>query len=379
MPCPAVLAGHSLYYFSWGRTESLMQGNIQIVQPLLAWYHANARNLPWRHSPTPYRVWVSEIMLQQTRVEAVKGYFERFLCAAPDLPALAALPQERLLKLWEGLGYYSRARNLQKTAKIAVKQYGGKLPASYEELLRMPGIGPYTAGAVASIAFHLPVAAVDGNVLRVWMRLTADAADVADAAVKKRITAQIQEILPADRSGDFNQAMMELGAVVCVPNAAPKCMKCPLQKLCAAHSTGTELQFPVKKPKPPRRAEDRTVFLLEQEGRIALRRRPSKGLLASLWELPQSEGQLTQKQAVAAVRLLGLEPVRLKKLPPAKHIFTHVEWHMTAWRVQLAPAAEAPGLVWASAEELRQRYPLPSAFKPYLLLFLQNEDNLKKS
>ncbi|WP_338084221.1 A/G-specific adenine glycosylase [Caproicibacterium lactatifermentans] len=346
----------------------------RIVQPLLRWFQRNARDLPWRHHPTPYRVWISEIMLQQTRVEAVKGYFERFLKAAPDIPSLAALPEERLLKLWEGLGYYSRARNLQKAAKVAVEKYGGRLPASYPELLTLPGIGPYTAGAIASIAFHLPVPAVDGNVLRVWMRLTADSADISDPTVKRCVEAGVQAILPEEHSGDFNQAMMELGATVCVPNAPPKCESCPLAELCAAHTAGGEQQYPVKKPKPPRRIEQRTLFLLQQGGRLALRRRPPRGLLASMWELPSENGALDQRQAVQAVRAMGLEPVRLLPLPPAKHIFTHIEWHMTGWRVLLAPPVSAPDLVWASIEELRERYPLPSAFRPYLNAFLEKTE-----
>ncbi len=345
----------------------------QIVQPLLQWFEQNKRDLPWRHNCTPYRVWVSEIMLQQTRVEAVKGHFSHFLQAAPDIPALAALPEEKLLKLWEGLGYYSRARNLQKAAKQIMEQYGGNMPAVYEQLLALPGIGSYTAGAVASIAFGLPVPAVDGNVLRVWMRLTADHADIADLRTKRQTEAALQPLMPAEHSGTFNQALMELGAMVCVPNAAPKCSSCPLAEFCEAHRQGTELQFPVKKPKPPRRVEQRTILLLEQEGRLALRRRPPKGLLASLWELPGFGGALTQEQAVEAVRSLGLEPVRLKPLPPAKHIFTHIEWHMTGWRVWLAPLPEAQKLTWADADELRAGYPLPSAFRPFLREFLQAE------
>jgi A/G-specific adenine glycosylase len=344
-----------------------------IVPLLLKWFAQNARNLPWRHQQTPYRVWVSEIMLQQTRVEAVKGYFNRFMQEVPDIRVLAALPEERLLKLWEGLGYYSRAKNLQKAARIAVEKYQGELPNSYAELLKLPGIGSYTAGAVASIAFHIPVPAVDGNVLRVWMRLTADSADISDAAVKKQVEQALLPLMPEKESGNFNQALMELGAVVCVPNAVPKCEKCPVSAICMAHQAGRELQFPVKKPKPPRRIEERTLLLMEQSGRIAIRRRPPKGLLASLWELPGFEGTLSQEQAVAAVRSFGLEPVRLTPLPPAKHIFTHIEWHMTGWRVQLEPAVGSPELVWADSQTLHEKYPLPSAFRSYLRQFLQDK------
>ncbi len=345
-----------------------------IVSPLLNWYGQNARDLPWRYNRNPYRVWISEIMLQQTRVEAVKGYFSRFLKAAPDIPSLAVLPQEKLLKLWEGLGYYSRVRNLQKAAKQAMEQYGGKLPATYEQLLALPGIGSYTAGAVASIAFGQPVPAVDGNVLRVWMRLTADDLDISDPAVKKRTERVLLPIMPGTRSGDFNQALMELGALVCIPHAAPHCLLCPVADFCAAHRMGKELQFPVKKPKPPRRVEQKTILLLEMDGRLAIRRRPSKGLLASMWELPGFEGVLSQADAVAATRSLGLEPIRLQPLAPSKHIFTHVEWHMTGWRVQLAPS-ENNQLVWADAENLVKRYPMPSAFRPFLQIYLQGRNS----
>jgi len=338
----------------------------QIVQPLLDWYAINARDLPWRRQRTPYRVWVSEIMLQQTRVEAVKGYFERFLSAAPDISTLAALPEERLLKLWEGLGYYSRAKNLQKAARLCVERYGGQLPDDYDALLSLPGVGPYTAGAVASIAFGLPVPAVDGNVLRVWSRLCADGADIADPVVKKRVEAAFAEIMPEGESGQFNQSLMELGATVCVPNAVPKCEICPVRTFCDAHIAGKETNYPRKRPKPPRRVEERTLLLLERGGHIAVRQRVGKGLLASLWELPGFDGALGKDEAVAAVRSLGLEPLRLTPLFPYKHIFTHIEWHITGWRVKLGPDGEGIGLTWTTAAELSGERPLPSAFRPYL-------------
>lgn len=337
-----------------------------VVRPLLAWYAANARDLPWRRQVTPYRVWISEIMLQQTRVEAVKGYFERFLAVVPDIPALAALPEERLLKLWEGLGYYSRAKNLQKAAKICLVQYGGALPPDYEALRTLPGVGPYTAGAVASIAFGLPVPAVDGNVLRVWSRLCADGADIAEPATKARVEAAFSAVMPEGESGAFNQSLMELGATICLPNAAPNCENCPVQTYCEAHLSGKENEFPQKRKKAPRRVEEWTLLVLKREELLAIRRRAPKGLLASLWELPGLAGTLSQDEAVAAVRALGLEPLRVTELPPYKHIFTHVEWHVSGWQVKLAPEGEGSGLTWASEEELRGRYALPSAFRPYM-------------
>ncbi|WP_418706515.1 A/G-specific adenine glycosylase, partial [Anaerotruncus massiliensis (ex Liu et al. 2021)] len=262
----------------------------EIVEPLLGWYAENARDLPWRREVTPYRVWISEIMLQQTRVEAVKGYFARFIGALPGPAELAAVDERELLKLWEGLGYYSRARNLQKAARVIMETYGGELPASHEELLTLPGVGPYTAGAVASIAFGLPEPAVDGNVLRVLSRLTADNSDIADPAVKRAAERTVRGIIPAGRAGAFNQALMELGATVCAPNGPPACGRCPLAGLCAAHAAGNETAYPVKAAKKARRVEERTVLLLVRDELLALRRRPAKGLLAGLWELPNLPG-----------------------------------------------------------------------------------------
>ena len=300
-----------------------------IVGPLLEWYGRNARSLPWREEPAPYRVWVSEIMLQQTRVEAVKPYFARFLTELPDVPALASAPEQQLMKLWEGLGYYSRARNLQKAARVMVEQYGGTLPADYDALLKLPGIGPYTAGAVASIAYGIPVPAVDGNVLRVVMRLTAGWEDIADPAVKRAVERRMAAILPKDRPGDFNQAMMELGATVCAP--------------------------------------ERTVFLLVCDGELAIRKRADSGLLAGLWELPSVEGKLNPEGAAETLQEWGAQPVSIREMPAAKHIFSHVEWHMTGYWVDLTERPE--GFTWAGREMLQQEYALPSAFRAYLEAF----------
>ena len=215
-----------------------------ISPALLDWFYKNHRILPFRTDPSPYHVWLSEIMLQQTRVSAALPYYERFLAALPDIPALAACEEEKLHKLWEGLGYYSRVRNLQKAARIVCEQYGGQLPADYDALRALPGIGDYTAGAVASISFGIPVPAVDGNVLRVFSRLYNDPAAVTEPAVKKAFTARVMEHQPPDAPGDYNQALMELGALVCVPNGAPLCEKCPLARLCAARAAGTALELP---------------------------------------------------------------------------------------------------------------------------------------
>ena len=226
-----------------------------ISPALLNWFYANHRILPFRSDPTPYHVWLSEIMLQQTRVSAALPYYERFLAALPDIPALAACEEEKLHKLWEGLGYYSRVRNLQKAAKIVCEQYGGELPADYDALRALPGIGDYTAGAIASISFGLPVPAVDGNVLRVFSRLYNDDGLITDPKVKRAFTARVMEHQPPAAPGDYNQALMELGALVCVPNGAPLCEQCPLAHLCQARAAGTTLSLPRKAAPKARRIE----------------------------------------------------------------------------------------------------------------------------
>ncbi len=238
----------------------------QITEPLLAWYEKNARVLPWRENTDAYRVWVSEIMLQQTRVDTVIPYYERFLRRFPDVAALAAAPEQELLKMWEGLGYYSRVRNMQKAAQQICEKYNGIFPNEYEQLLSLPGIGAYTAGAVASIAWNKPYAAVDGNVLRVVTRLTADSREISDTKFKNEITAALQEIYPVDKCGIFTQSLMELGAVVCMPNGTPRCTECPLQSLCSACAAGTQPEYPVKKKKAQRRIEDKTVLIMIHAG-----------------------------------------------------------------------------------------------------------------
>ena len=331
----------------------------KIVTPLLHWFGENARLLPWRDEPTAYRVWVSEIMLQQTRVETVKPDFERFLTALPDVKALAEVPQDILLKLWEGLGYYNRVRNMQKCAQEVMARYDGRFPADYQALLSLPGIGPYTAGAVASIAFGLPVPAVDGNVLRVITRLTANGADITKEAVKKEITSQVAAILPHPMTGAFNQSLMELGAIICLPNGTPLCSQCPLEMLCEARRQGNMLHYPVKGAKKPRRQEERMVFLLFCGDQVALCKRPDKGLLAGLWEFPQQEGT----DVAEALTSLGYEGTTVYRLPQAKHIFTHIEWHMTGYG-GIVPH-KLPSFTWVSAQQLQKEYPLPSAFRVY--------------
>ena len=338
-----------------------------IVAPLLAWYDGHARVLPWREDPTPYRVYVSEIMLQQTRVEAVKPYFERFVAALPGFAELARVPEEQLLKLWEGLGYYNRARNLQRTARVVMEEYGGQMPSDAALLQKLPGVGEYTAGALASIAFSRPSAAVDGNVLRVMARLCGSRADIWDVSVKRQTSLGVQRLIPADRPGDFNQALMELGATVCLPNGVPLCEECPLKQLCEAYRSGTVQQLPVKKAKKSRAVEQLTVLVLFCDGKVVLRKRPEKGLLAGMWEFPHLPGRVAGEQVLEYLK--GRAPVcgQPAALPEARHIFTHREWHMSGFAVELAAFEPPPKSKWVftGKEQLTGEIALPSAFKVY--------------
>ena len=332
----------------------------QLPIPLLVWYRENARTLPWRSDPTPYHVWVSEIMLQQTRVAAVLDYYRRFLEAAPDVSTLAALPQDRLMKLWQGLGYYSRARNLQKAAKQVTEDHGGVFPNTYETIRTLAGVGDYTAGAISSIAFGLPVPAVDGNVLRVIARIAGDSGDITTPAMKKKVTATLAEVIPLDAPGDFNQALMELGATVCLPNGAPLCERCPAAPLCRAFQEGRTGELPVKAAKKARRVEERTVYLLFHGDSVALRRRPERGLLAGLWEYPNELADGTDWP-----ERWGLTAPSLERAGTGKHIFTHIEWHMTALAGELDGSALPEGWVWAGREELVDTYAVPNAFQSF--------------
>lgn len=360
----------------------------RIAAPLLAWYDNGRRILPWREDPTPYHVWISEIMLQQTRVEAVKPYYDRFLQALPDIESLAAADDEKLLKLWEGLGYYNRARNLKKAAQILVSEYGGQMPDEYEKILSLPGIGSYTAGAIASIAFGKPRPAVDGNVLRILSRLRADDRDILQANVKKSVEEELLDVMPADRPGDFNQALMELGAMVCIPNGAPKCDLCPWNRLCLARAEGRTAELPQKAKKKPRSVEEKTILVIQDGERIVLRKRPEKGLLAGMYEFPSMEGYCSEERALAYLRKLGFSPLRIRKLPPAKHVFTHKEWHMKGYLVrvdELARKGEGQGMqgfVFVDPGKTRTDYPIPSAFAVYaeqaeMIRYPKNKKNIR--
>ena len=325
----------------------------QLPIPLLEWYRDNARHLPWRDDPTPYHVWVSEIMLQQTRVAAVLDYYRRFMEEVPDVETLASLPEERLMKLWQGLGYYSRARNLQTAAKQIMTEHGGIFPSDYAAVRALKGVGDYTAGAICSIAFSQPVPAVDGNVLRVVSRITGDEGDISTPAMKKRVTEALRPLIPLHAPGAFTQAMMELGATVCLPNGAPLCDRCPAHAFCTARREERTASLPVKAKQKARRIEERTVWLIFHEGKVALRRRPDKGLLAGLWEYPNE-----RTDALPA----GIDACSNEFGGTAKHIFSHIEWHMTARVVHVPTAALPDGWVWADEAQLRDVYAIPSAF-----------------
>ena len=337
------------------------------VEPLLGWYRENRRPLPWRAEPAPYRVWVSEIMLQQTRIEAVIPYYERFLAELPDAAALAAVSEERLLKLWEGLGYYSRARNLKRAAERIVADFGGELPADAAALRSLPGIGDYTAGAIASIAFGLPEPAVDGNVLRVVMRLTACGDDVLEQKTRRRVAQELRAVYPSgEDAGKLTEALMELGETVCVPNGEARCALCPLRPRCLACERGEVGRYPQRSPKKERRREEKTVLLLRCGERWALRRRADAGLLAGLWELPNLEGRLDAAELRERLRAQGLTVGEIRPCGEAKHVFTHVKWHMSGFLAECE--AEGGGYEWKRAEEIRRDCALPTALKAYAKL-----------
>ncbi|MCR5654445.1 MAG: A/G-specific adenine glycosylase [Lachnospiraceae bacterium] len=364
-----------------------------IVSPLLAWYDEDHRDLPWRSEPAPYRVWVSEIMLQQTRVEAVKPYFERFMKELPTIEKLAYANEDTLLKLWEGLGYYNRIRNMQKAARMVCEQYGGNFPDTYDEIVKLPGIGSYTAGAIASICFERPVPAVDGNVMRIVSRLMRYEGDILKESSKKEIREALLPHMPEGESGKFNQAMMELGATVCVPNGAPACERCPWARLCACASRSSsgiveaggeaekakgtkrsgeiaELwrEYPKKSGAKKRRIEKKTILILGDRDHVLLHKRPDKGLLAGMYELPAMEGHVAQREILSFIGQLGFHPLRIRHAGDAKHIFSHIEWHMKGYQILLEAddIEHAPdGFVFATLEEARTDYAIPSAFAAY--------------
>ncbi|MGM9681360.1 MAG: A/G-specific adenine glycosylase [Eubacteriales bacterium] len=339
------------------------------VPRLLDWYDRNRRCLPWRENPTPYRVLVSEVMLQQTRVETVIPYFERFVSELPDFESLASVDPERLMKLWEGLGYYSRAANLRQAANQVMNTFGGSLPADPDAIRSLCGVGDYTAGAVAAIAFGLPTPAVDGNVHRVMARLTADDSEGSVMMIRKKYAEYLKDRIPPDRPGEFDQALIELGATVCLPNGEPHCSDCPLSERCAAHRQGNPEAYPVKNPRKARRIEELTVLRITDGDRLCLRKRSDRGLLAGMWELPNLPGYPDEREIGSVLRKWGLEPIRLIRLPDAVHLFTHREWHMRGYEVRVAPVEPFEtdlSLMFFRIDQIAENRSVPTAFRPYL-------------
>lgn len=333
----------------------------QMTEPLVQWYKENKRILPWRKEKNPYSIWVSEIMLQQTRIEAVKVYYERFIKEIPNIQFLAKIEEEVLLKLWEGLGYYSRAKNLKKAAIKICEEYNGEMPKTYEQLIKLPGIGEYTAGAIASIAFNEKVSAVDGNVLRVISRIVASKKDILLPETKKEVTRVLQEIIP-EEAGNFNEGLMELGERICIPNGEPLCEKCPIRKWCLAFEKGLTNEIPVRVKKMKRRKEKRKVFILEYEDTVALQKREEKGLLAGMYEFPNIlEENCTKLQEI--LENWNLEAQEIEEIGQAKHIFSHIEWEMTGWKIKVKEKNKQ--FLWVKKEELLEKYAIPEAFRYY--------------
>ena len=346
------------------------------ILDLVQWYETNKRTLPWRDTGDAYDVWLSEIMLQQTRVEFVKERFIHFKEVLPDIVSLAECNDDQLMKLWEGMGYYSRARNLKKCADIVCAQYNGVLPDEYHELLKLPGIGFYTAGAIASIAYNKPVPSVDGNVMRVLARRLNEERDIRRDDVKKEYFLLLQafydQYYPSLKTdypslpSSLTQALMELGALVCVPNGVPKCQVCPWKDICQAHVNNTTDRIPYRSPLRSRKTVNRTILVIRDEKRFLLHKRPEKGLLAGLYEFIGIEESVSKTQALSCTETLGLEPLRIKPLPDSVHIFSHVEWHMKAFEVMVAEIESLPGsdYLLLTKKELQQ-FAVPSAFHAY--------------
>ncbi len=342
-----------------------MINSTEFQSKLVSWYKTEARVLPWRSDPNPYYVWISEIMLQQTRVDTVIPYFLRLVAEVPSVQALALIEEEKLLKFWQGLGYYNRALRLKQAAQTIVEKFGGSIPSGMKDLMSLPGIGAYTAGAISSIAFGKAVPAIDGNVLRIVARITAGREDIDNPETKKQYEPFVIKLLPSKDVGDFNQALMDLGATICLPNGEPRCKECPVNNCCEAFRRGLTSEIPVKSDKKARRIENKTVLLISYQDMFALRKRDEKGLLPNLWEFPNTEGHLTEEQCIQYLNTFGITACELTELPPSKHIFTHLEWHMKGYLVHVTGLANATKFVWATKHEISKRYSIPTAFKKF--------------
>ncbi len=358
-----------------GKNANEFSDDKRLASKLLEWYDRNRRDLPWRDRNNAYYTWVSEIMLQQTRTAAAEPYFKRFIKELPDVQALADCPEDRLLKLWEGLGYYSRVRNLQTAARQVCSLYGGKLPSDFDTLLTLKGVGRYTAGAISSIAYGKRTPAVDGNVLRIFARLQECHEDIMKQSVRISVEKKVLSVMSGDRPGDFNQALMDLGAMICLPGKAARCGECPLREECLAFAQGTVEMLPVKTAPKERRIENRTVFLIQQGSRTLIRKRPEKGLLAGLYELPGTEGWIDSGDALAYVRNMGLDPLFIEPLPEARHVFSHVEWRMKAYRIRVSSLGgydNKEKYSYFSRSEAKEELAIPSAFSAYVKYFKED-------
>lgn len=335
----------------------------KIVDPLLEWYLENKRMLPWRKTKDPYHIWISEIMLQQTRIEAVIPYYERFMRRLPDISSLASINEDELLKLWEGLGYYNRARNLKKAALIMMKDYNGMFPDTYEEIKKLPGIGEYTASAIASICFNEQTPTVDGNVLRVLARVKEDKRNVDLIRTKKEVRKELEKIIPKD-SGNFNESLMELGEVICLPNTTPKCEICPIKAFCKANLHQSWNKFPKKGEKNSKKELFYTILLMSFKDEYAIIKRNEKQILHSLWEFPNLEGKLSKKEVEEYLKSLNIKDTKIKEGISSKHIFTHQIWYLTSFEIELTnkPAY----FTWKKIDEIKKDYAIPGAFKPFL-------------
>ncbi|PID82530.1 MAG: A/G-specific adenine glycosylase [Clostridiales bacterium] len=340
----------------------------QLAKQVIVYYDKQSRSLPWRDNPTPYYVWVSEIMLQQTRVKTVIDYFNRFIAAFPTIADLAEANEDILLKQWEGLGYYSRARNLQKAAKIIVEKWEGCLPQEKDDLITLPGIGDYTAGAISSIAYGKDEVAVDGNFIRVASRLLAFNGNVWNAEGKHLISDFWKSVLPKNQASAFNQGVMDIGATICLPNGEPHCKCCPISKYCQSFQQGNPLHYPVKKRKKKRTIQKKTVLLLYWNNQVMIRKRPKKGLLGGLLEFPMIDGYVNKDEVITWLKKRGYEVIRIKKGEQSKHIFSHIEWHMTSWEVEVNSFTVSERI--DNAEQWVERgriseITLPTAFKVF--------------
>jgi A/G-specific adenine glycosylase len=328
-----------------------------VVDQMLYFYDHSKRVLPWRANKNPYYIWISEIMLQQTRVETVIPYFNRFIKTIPSVYELSIIEEDKLMKLWEGLGYYSRARNLQKAAIQIMTHFNGEIPQTKTELESLSGIGPYTSGAILSIAFEQRVPAVDGNVLRVFSRVYGIEDDIKQQTTKTYIKDLVLAHLPATRNGDFNQSIMELGATICIPNGAPLCSICPIQNICKAYEEQTQSRIPFRTKKTKRNMESKTIIVFMYKDMYGIKKRPSKGLLASLYEYE------TLDDAYSLKDVEQLFKKNVTDMGPSKHIFTHKVWLMNGYLVEIDTPIEE--FTFVTREELIETYSIPSAFKAY--------------